>query len=102
LKAYIYMVRIWPGIQDLTTNTNRQRSTVEATQNTMSQTGIQLVGMVSNGPIVTTLLLHSIALLPNLFAEQLPITGSLAAKVTGYRSWIHQLLLLLLILSLSF
>jgi hypothetical protein len=45
--------------------------------------------------VVTAFLIHTITFLPNLFTKQLPITGSLAAKVTGCRSWFHQLPLLL-------
>jgi hypothetical protein len=72
---------------------------IKAMKDAVSQTDIQLVDMVPNCLVVTALLLHTITFLPNLFAKKLPITGSLATKVTGYRSWFHQLLLLLLSLS---
>jgi len=51
----------------------------------MPHAGIQLVGMVPHSLVVTASLLHIVALLPNIFAEYIPITGSLAAKVTCYR-----------------
>jgi hypothetical protein len=51
--------------------------------------------MAPSSLVITALLLHAVAFLPNLFDKHLPITGSLAAKVTGYRSWFHQLLLML-------
>jgi hypothetical protein len=95
LETNIFMVRIRPRIHDLTMNADKQWSAIKVTKDTMPQVGIHLVGMVLHSLVVAILLLQIVAFIPNLFTKHLPVTWSLAAKVTGCKGYLHQLLLIL-------
>jgi len=95
LETNIFMVRIRPRIHDLTMNADKQWSAIKVTKDTMPQVGIHLVGMVLHSLVVAILLLQIVAFIPNLFTKHLLVTWSLAAKVTGCKGYLHQLLLIL-------
>jgi hypothetical protein len=89
------MVGIWPRIQDLTTDADRQWSAIKAKQDTIPQASVHLVCMVMHYLVVTAFLLHYVAFFPNLFTKDIPITWKLTAKVASYRVRHHCLILLL-------